>query len=60
MEPRIERYLLTLVSEARTVLGDSLVGAYAAGSLALDAFQPGRSDIDIAVVCRSEPPALAK
>src|SRR5215212_909281 len=27
------------------------MGAYAAGSLALDAYQPGRSDIDVALVC---------
>jgi RimJ/RimL family protein N-acetyltransferase len=32
------------------VLGTNLVGAYAAGSLALDAYQPGRSDIDVALV----------
>ncbi|HWH99907.1 MAG TPA: nucleotidyltransferase domain-containing protein [Propionibacteriaceae bacterium] len=60
MEPRVERYLLALVSEARAVLGEELVGAYAAGSVALDAFQPGRSDIDVALVCRSELPTLSK
>jgi predicted nucleotidyltransferase len=60
MEPRVERYLMVLVGEARAVLGEELVGAYAAGSVALNAFQPGRSDIDIALVCRSELPGLSK
>jgi predicted nucleotidyltransferase len=60
VEPRVERYLRALVDEARTVLGEELAGVYAAGSVALDAFQPGRSDIDIALVCRSELPALSK
>jgi hypothetical protein len=44
------RYLADLVGAARDVLGDELVGAYAAGSLALDAYEPGRSDIDVALV----------
>jgi hypothetical protein len=46
------RYLDDLVAAAREVLGDDLVGAYAAGSVALDAFQPGRSDIDAVLVSR--------
>ena len=33
-----------------------LVGVYAGGSLALDGYQPGRSDLDIAVVCRTALP----
>lgn len=49
----VERYLEAVVKTARDVLGLGFVGAYAAGSIALDAFQPDRSDIDIAVVCRS-------
>jgi hypothetical protein len=40
------------VEAAGGVLGTEFVGAYAAGSLALNAFQPGRSDIDIALLCR--------
>lgn len=47
---RPDEYLAALVDRARAVLGPNLVGAYAAGSLALDAYQPGRSDIDIALV----------
>ena len=46
------RYLDDLLATARAVLGDELVGAYAAGSLALGAYQPGRSDIDVTLVSR--------
>jgi hypothetical protein len=53
-------YLDALVDAAREILGRDLVGVYAAGSLALDAFQPGRSDIDIALVCRTDLSAGAK
>lgn len=48
----VEKYLSSVVQIAREVLGANFVGGYAAGSLALDAFQPGRSDIDIALVCQ--------
>ncbi len=51
MPPAVERSLSDLVEAARSVLGSGLVGAYPAGSLGLSAFQPGRSDIDIALVC---------
>ena len=60
MQPRLEQYLRALVEEATAVLGDDLVGVYAAGSIALGAFQAGRSDIDVAVVCRSELPLSSK
>ena len=46
----VDDYLAALVGRARDVLGANLIGAYAAGSLALDAYQPGRSDIDAALV----------
>lgn len=49
----VEQYLAALVETVREVLGAEFVGAYAAGSLALNAFQPGRSDIDIALLCRA-------
>lgn len=55
MEPTVERYLRALVGEARAVLAGEFVGAYAAGSIALDAYQPGRSDIDVALVCGAAP-----
>ena len=51
MPPEVQRYLSDLVDIARGILGADLVGAYPAGSLALSAFEPGRSDIDLAVVC---------
>jgi predicted nucleotidyltransferase len=57
---RVERYLRALVDAARAVLGEELIGVYVGGSVALDAFQPGRSDIDIAMVCRSELSAPGK
>lgn len=49
----VEQYLGAVVGTTREVLGTGFVGVYAAGSLALDAFQPGRSDIDVALVCRA-------
>jgi hypothetical protein len=51
MDTAVQLYLKKLVAAARAVLGDNLVGAYAAGSLCLDAYEPGRSDIDVALVC---------
>ncbi|MGC5022495.1 nucleotidyltransferase domain-containing protein [Micromonospora sp. DT47] len=52
MDAAVRRYLADLVAAARQVLGDDLVGAYAAGSVGLDAYQPGRSDVDVALVCQ--------
>ena len=52
MDPDVERYLALLVDEARAVLPDDLVAAYAAGSVASGAYLPGRSDVDVALVCR--------
>jgi len=60
VEPEVERYLQDLVEETKAVLGGDLVGVYAAGSIALGAFEPGRSDIDVAIVCRSAPDAASK
>jgi hypothetical protein len=48
----VERYLTAIVETAWAVLDRNFVGVYAAGSLALDAFQVDRSDVDIAVLCR--------
>jgi len=47
-----EKYLDALVFRVRTLLGDELVGVYAGGSYALGGYEPGRSDLDVAVVCR--------
>ncbi|MFC4017753.1 nucleotidyltransferase domain-containing protein [Micromonospora sp. GCM10011542] len=50
MDSDLRRYLDDLVDSARAVLGADLVGAYAAGSVGLGAYQPGRSDVDVALV----------
>ncbi|SCL16631.1 hypothetical protein GA0070616_1069 [Micromonospora nigra] len=59
--PVVQHYLDDLVASAGDVLGAGLVGAYAAGSVALGAYQPGRSDVDVALVC-ADPldPAVAR
>ena len=43
-------YLEQIAARAAAVLGDRLVGVYAAGSIALDSYQPDRSDVDVALV----------
>ena len=48
MEP--DAYLSELAGRLRAVLGDALVGAYAGGSYALGAYEPGRSDLDVTAV----------
>ena len=44
-------YLSELAGRAAAVLRDALVGVYAGGSWALGDYQPGRSDLDVAIVC---------
>ena len=51
MAEPLRRYLGELVAVAGEVLGDDLCGAYAAGSVGLAAYQAGRSDVDVALVC---------
>ncbi len=51
----VRRYLDALVASAREVLGAGFAGAYAAGSVAMDAYEPGRSDVDVALVCDGAP-----
>ncbi len=46
----VEPYLERLVATAREILGGNMIGAYAGGSLALGAYQHGRSDLDVALV----------
>ena len=48
--PPLRQYLDELAGRAEGALGGRLVGVYAGGSLALGDYQPGRSDIDVAVV----------
>jgi hypothetical protein len=51
MVPDVLRpYLDELVGRTRAVLGGDLLGIYAAGSVALDAYEHGRSDVDVAAV----------
>ncbi len=51
MDAEVERYLADLVEAAQAILGGNLVGAYGAGSIGLGAYVPGRSDVDVALVC---------
>ena len=41
-----------MVARLRALLGDDLVGVYAGGSFALGGYEPERSDLDVAAVCR--------
>ena len=49
--PDVEQYLDRVVSALRDYLGPDLIGVYLHGSLAMGAFTPGRSDIDMLAVC---------
>ncbi|MCW3842636.1 nucleotidyltransferase domain-containing protein [Micromonospora yasonensis] len=60
MDHAVRDYLTELVDRARAVLGDNLVGAYAAGSVGLGAYQPGRSDVDVALVTAGPVAGAAK
>jgi hypothetical protein len=53
-------YLRELVQRLRAVLGSDLVGVYVGGSYALGAYEPGRSDLDVAAVVRSRPKTESK
>jgi predicted nucleotidyltransferase len=50
-ERPLDPYLDDVVSELREHLGEGLVGVYLHGSLAMGAFDPGRSDVDVLAVC---------
>ena len=52
LPPQVAAYLVALAAELRRLLGSELVGVYAGGSLALAAYEHGRSDLDVAVVAR--------
>lgn len=56
--PRAEAdYLTAVVARLRDLLGDALVGVYPTGSVALDGYRPGRSDLDLIVVAERPTPA---
>jgi hypothetical protein len=59
-DPAVEDYLTELARRCVDLLGPALVGVYAGGSLALDGYRAGRSDIDVAVVVRTALPADIK
>ena len=56
----VAAYLRELAERLRQVAGDELVGVYAGGSYALAAFEPGRSDLDVAAVVRSPATPMLK
>src|SRR4051794_18049313 len=60
LERDVADYLTSLVGAARGVLGDNLIAAYAAGSIGLGDYVPGRSDVDIALVCEESLPLHTK
>jgi predicted nucleotidyltransferase len=49
--PEVRSYLDQVVSTLTIHVGAELIGVYLHGSLAMGAFHPGRSDIDIIAVC---------
>jgi predicted nucleotidyltransferase len=48
----VAAYHRALVERLRALLGEGLAGVYAGGSYALGGYDSGRSDLDVAVVCR--------
>lgn len=50
--PEVGALIEDLLTGVRDALGDNCVGAYLCGSLALDAFDPETSDVDVLVVTR--------
>jgi hypothetical protein len=52
MSSEVVVYLERLVARLQELLGVGLVGVYAGGSYALGGYEPGRSDLDVAAVCR--------
>lgn len=52
IEPDVRAYLDQIVGTLEEWVGAGLVGVYTHGSLAMGAFTPGRSDIDVLAVCR--------
>ena len=60
MDTAVRGYLDDLVATARGILEPNFVGAYAAGSIALNAYQPGRSDVDVALTVAGAMPEQQK
>jgi predicted nucleotidyltransferase len=51
IEPALARYLEEIVAILHGEMADELVGVYLHGSLAMGAYDPGRSDVDVLAVC---------
>jgi hypothetical protein len=49
----LDGYLGAVVGRLQSIFGGRLVGVYPAGSVALDAYIPGRSDVDLIAVASS-------
>jgi hypothetical protein len=56
IDPEVQSYLDRVVSTLRDHLGTELIGVYLHGSLAMGAFDSGRSDVDILAVCAAALP----
>ena len=50
LDPATRAYLAAVVARVEAVLGSRLLGAYAGGSIALGAYDPAGSDVDLAMV----------
>nr|BFE58871.1 hypothetical protein GCM10020063_033970 [Dactylosporangium thailandense] len=53
----LDGYLGAVVGRLQGIFGGRLVGVYPAGSLAFDAYVPGRSDVDLLAVAERPAPA---
>lgn len=60
VDAEVGAYLGRVVSTLHDRLGPDLVGMYLHGSLAMGAFHPGRSDIDVLAVCAAELPHVRR
>ncbi|GAA3288860.1 DUF4111 domain-containing protein [Dactylosporangium vinaceum] len=61
MTPGLDGYLGAVVGRLQRIFRGRLVGVYPAGSVALDAYIPGRSDVDVvAVVTQPSPDELSR
>ncbi|WP_394189294.1 aminoglycoside adenylyltransferase domain-containing protein [Paenisporosarcina quisquiliarum] len=50
----VKQYLNEILEVFKDELHDNLVGVYLHGSLAMDCFNPNKSDVDVLVVCERE------
>jgi hypothetical protein len=55
LPPDVQRYLDEVVRTLHDHLAEALIGVYLHGSLAMGAFTPGRSDVDVLAICGAPP-----